>query len=428
MTKEELIGRKFNTAYDETTYTIKNIVKNFLVIYEEGEKLEGLGNTFSLEDCNKYLSSKTWELLPLENKMYKTPKGIEYGIGTQFISSNNHHEIVKITPETVTIKWIERDSLHNYPFDTFASNLDNWDINIINNNTKDYKQVDPRAIKFDFTNTKIKVNNEKEAEWVIKASNNESLWVNTTYKQAAYYTFYEKGLIGVWASRGDSNEETFAANTNKEITIQDILNNMKEVIEVGDIVTLSTPIYGDKYEVLTIDGDNIKVKNIVDGSISSGLLRTNKLVSKGKKKEIIGYETVVDLPGIPKGSKTVNYNKPFYGFKHNISNYLTPNVTFHEDAIQDTKFFKPIYKQDALELKFSKYTATLSKENGLVFSDGDKLVYKDLQNLLKSLNITFTVAGYKTTVAGISNLQVGCKSFNEEDIKIISGAIKQLDK
>ena len=507
MTKEDLIGRKFTEKLESPSHSIEYLITGFsnsgnMQLSWTNNKGESHTTNYGyqLDHFNSKLGNNI-RLLPEDIKMYKTPKGIEYGVGIDVTYTKVPYNISKIDKKGVYVTGSSvKDVFYDFAdFNRLLDKEDGYGFELASN-MKDYKQVDPKTITFDFTNTKIKVNNEEESKWIQEvAFNNGCSWEYNNTDKTPRYT-EAKGLV-IWdkvlfhCMSGD-----IKSYSKKEITIQDILNNMKvspkfkegdvlesngnekyaskelvvkkvtstgyfagsaveedthkwietnyilkdnmeKIIEVGDVVeildTQSSGLQkGHHYAVSGIDVNGvIRIKSLKPGENFSWSFDPPavKLVLKANKKEIIGYETVVDLPGIPKGSKSNSYNKPFYGFTHTLVGYLTPNTTFHEEAVQDTKFFKPIYKQDAIEVKFSKYTATLSKENGLVFSDGEKITYTNLNTLIKELAKTKKslgkYEGHETYFDyTVTSVKVGCKIFTPDDVTNVSLAIKILEK
>lgn len=437
MTKEELIGRKFQHKITNDIYQIfkgkgdKIDLKELVNGIPTSEEFIGM---YTLAEALAYTSTGSdWILLPIENKMYKTPKGIEYGVGTVFTHQGRSNTIVEIVAEgdEYPIKFLYNNDEKSYmSFNWFCENIDkgNWKIITNKPTMKDYKQVDPKTIKFDFTSTKIKVNTDEEAAWVIEAAvaNGSRRPNDSTSTHRFFYIWADKDIC--WAC--GLNED--CGRTYKEITIQDILNNMKEVIEVGDVVTyIEQAKYGYDTKVVERLGSSAGQPAIYYVGGGFDYTKDLKLVSKAKKKEIIGYETVVDLPGIPKRSK---FNYPTFKANQDGKYYLEGNVTskYYELAeLSDTKFFKPIYKQDTLEIKFSKYTATLSKEHGLVFTDGEKMPFTVLLQLVKDAQVSFKLgkyAGFEVTgEVELKSIKVGCKSFTAADVKLVSDSIKKLD-
>lgn len=302
-----------------------------------------------------------------------------------------------------------------------------------------FKDVDPKTIKFDFKDTCIETANEEEYDWVIEVANANGLFMRskTPYNKgtAEKLFFREANITYAYAGYKSSLRPC------KEITIQDILNsnNMSEEIEVGDIVVLKSYPTEGKYEVVGFKNKDYayvtivgKPHNGIDWNPTNGLL----LVSKGKKKEVVGYETVVDLPGIPKGTKSTKITQSgsfgTHDYKFEDDNSKTV-VLYTTKQLQDTKFFKPIYKQDAIELVFSKHKATLSKEAGLVFSDRESLDYKSLGKLLIKLDSTVTNVGkfgkFEVLLdVEVKSIQVGCKTFTTKDLKLVTDAFKKLDE
>lgn len=438
MTKEDLIGRKFVHKDDDSiVYTITDVKGNGVVLYWISP--DGTVNkdykSYTVEYALETIEKNTWKLLPIENKMYKTPKGIEYGVGTRF--TNTIKEVCIISKVENDKFFIDKPKYgikdHKVGTEKYMSNMfDKSSYKIINTKPtmKDYKQVDPKTIKFDFTNTKIKVNNEDESEWLSKAAvaNGYEALEKENYNKSALF-FWDDNTIA-WGDISEIADD----DEKKEITIQDILNNMQEVIEVGDIVLIVDSYKkGTQVEVINIQANGtIDVKHINDPKLgfsndyetTTGYkLKMLKLVSKGKKKEIIGYETVVDLPGISKGTKLNKEDDDNWTYGE-----AAVGVSYSSEVIQDTKFFKPIYKQDAIVVKFSKYIATLSKEYGLVFSDGEKLTLAQAKALVKVLHHEgVEMAGFKVSVR-YDVINVGCKVFNDADLHLLSDAIKKLDE
>jgi hypothetical protein len=388
-----------------------------------------------------------------KTKMYKTPKGIEYGVGTLcgYGSAKTTYTITKIDNDRVYFRLSDGRNDISDSINTFNKDLDRGERIVINqNNMTDFKQVDPKTIKFDFSKKCIKTQNKEEYDWVYEVA------VANHYTYAGDKIGYKKGGIeqmffdqsGYSVNNSVSwadNAYTKSSSKYTEITIQDILGNknMKETIEVGDIVQIIPPAtyrVGQQALVLEINPDKEEVylvQHTRDGKLDAydqTRYHPNKikLVSKGKKKEIVGYETVVDLPGIPKGSKSEQKLAAISGgYTYKFAKAQGAN-TFHETEVVDTKFFKPIYKSDAIEIKFSKYTATLSKEHGLVFTDGEKLPLKEVEKILR-------MAAKPTVSLGkvdkfdividftVTTVKVGCKSFTPEDVALVQGALKKLE-
>jgi len=433
MIKEELVGKKFTLPNVEGYYIIvkedsENIYYNYSqLLLKEPVRLE---KEFYLKQLKK-----DWKLLPEETKMYTTPKGIKYGVGTKFThpaTGKREYPITYVGKDGVgydgATSWI-------VTLDRFNELVDEGSWNVI----QDYQSVDPSTIKFDFTNTKIKVNSPEEHTWIQQVafnSHNNLRWIGSAKENISYTD--EPGIY--FNTYGNLSRATdmkyFAENNSKEITIQDILNSnqMKEVIEVGDVVEVIrntgnlADFTGKKGKVTRVP-DNISVNYVVEVAPSDTRCFSKdelKLVSKGSKQEIIGYELLKDLPGIPAGKKSRKSAAGGEVFGEKDSNVFFPTST----QLQDTTWFKPIYKAKDITLKFSKYNATLSKEYGLVFTDNERLSFTEVQKLVKVLanREGKTVAGSYDVVIKqeLKSVSVGCKLFTPKDIELVTKAVQEL--
>jgi hypothetical protein len=501
MSKEELVGRSFRAAPNGTgqiNYIHDHKDPKYISVTSVPE-LTGARDVgvHAVDSFNENLRAGTWKLIEEDKpKMYKTSKGIEYGVGTQFKHKDSDpiYTITELAEYPVFFSHRAGGDKEEYnktsktwSKDKFAELLDEGTWVIINNNMEDYKQVDPKTIKFDFSNMTIKTNNPDEHKWIQEVAFNKlnnKRWIGDANQTVSYTD--ESGIqfmLDGKLARG------YRSSGYKEITIQDILNNMKEVIEVGDTVdsimfsgrpgvvtrieasARGRKVYylpdnnfnyehditlvskGNKMNVFE-KGDSVTYKDPNDGTRVKGVdhvtgsgddahvyyvgggfdyAKELKIVTKAKSttKEVVGYESVVDLPGIPKGSKTSTYYSNGNGSFKN-PNGKTTDITYGPEQFADTKFFKPIYKSDEIVLKMGKHTATLSKDKGLVFSDGESLPFADAVRLvgtLKSNNVKVgTFGNYGVTVdVEYKNIKVGCKSFTPTHVSMVEEAIKTLN-
>lgn len=438
-TKEQLIDRQFIEQDEpETIYTFKELIpKGWVITWEEeGYQTATHVSNWSLQDSNDYISKGRWKLLPQEQIMHTTRIGIKYKVGTKFTELNDvpSHSIIytitAIDKKSLTLEWVSPrlgKQKENTPKNVLEDKMDRGIARI----GQDYQLVDPLTITFDFTNTKIKVNSLKENEWVQKVALNSGWsWYSgdtsvLEYRTNEPYLFFNetKGF-----GYGD-NINYFNENKSKEITIQDILSNQtRRVIEVGDIVEVlesngSDLNPGEKVQVTRVGKTEIVVTGDWYFARDSGQL---KLVSKANKQEIIGYELLKDLPFMKSGTIFQSGNKKVYAADDTQGNRLNYKV----EALQDTAWFKPIYKAKEVELKFSKYAAMLSKEHGLVFTDNERISFTALVGLLKTLQVN----GFHTSVntyevkykMEVTEVEVGCKKFDKKDVEIVCAAIKDL--
>ena len=201
------------------------------------------------------------------------------------------------------------------------------------------------------------------------------------------------------------------------------------VIEVGDIVKIVQSYKcGTNAKVLGIEGNkyNLEHDNIIE---STGNFETTngfnladiKLVSKGSKQEVVGYELLKDLPGIPTGTK---------------SNYRTGNgvsftgtnaqCTYTHSQLSDTTWFKPIYKAKEVIVKISKERDVIVSADRVQLSNDKEFVTK--QQLLAIKECVELKRTFKTGIIPypleILVIKIGCQEFTREDIALVYKAVQ----
>ncbi len=193
----------------------------------------------------------------------------------------------------------------------------------------------------------------------------------------------------------------------------ELVENMNQEIEVGDIINGG---FGD-LEVLSVNKEqaDIKVdyKRLDNNNKDWGYFTSKDIKSKANKQEIVGYELLKDLPGIPAGTK-----KMLAGYDSIDFNQFTFN-----EELKDTTWFKPIYKAKEVVVKISKgREARINRSQvelvgfGLVSPQEFKDFYEK--------DLAMTMLG-KWTIS-YNNVQVGCQEFTKEDIQLVYQAIQNL--
>lgn len=454
-TKEQLIGRKMRAAPNGTgqvNYLYDNPGTDRLYISIKSnltpsqlKQERNLGN-WSIDEIVEYLNKGSWKLLPEEPKVYTTPKGIKYGIGTKFNTDIHQYQFTndKATKHlafkalTGSVDMLFTDYSQEYVERMFDS--DKWTI------IQDYQQVDPSTITFDFTNTRIRVNSPEESEWIQKvAFNNGWSWLGNSQMPEhtkSNHLFFEKvnaqGRKSIMYSASEGHYY-YRNSLHKEITIQDILNNqMEEAIEVGDIVEIlkiqsSRLNLKTEYVVHKVDKNTIYIRHPNNDTWANIDWRFDikniKLISKANKQEIIGYELLKDLPGIPAGTK--------YTEENNEKGWFNANGLFYYQRlplsqVQDTTWFKPIYEPKEVVVKISKgrevkvYSTHIEIQ---VEGRENSIFKKDIEKLYKLLT-----AGNKLETTGdsvwditIEVFKVGCQEFTKEDIEVVYQAVKSFN-
>ena len=195
----------------------------------------------------------------------------------------------------------------------------------------------------------------------------------------------------------------------------ELVENMNQEIEVGDKVKYNDGdvFSGKGYRVVkSISGNDIYYQ---EGGFDK--LKDLKVFEKANKQEIVGYELLKDLPGI-QGNKvfqafsdTLNIQGPFGEYK------------FTKELLEDNTWFKPIYKAKEIVVKISKGREVTIKDNKVILKH-NQLSFHDITVLNNLLNPPVVVASeFKVSVSG---LNVGCQSFDAEDIKKVYQAIQNL--
>lgn len=413
MTKEELVGRKFTNSLDQKCQ-FTHFQSGKIYASNRGSSPFEVGDEGY---CNAKIKEGTWKLLPEEQMTYTTPKGIKYGVGTKFThpdSGNTEYTISYVGADGVGYDGANEPTSGLCSFNQY---LDDGVWAII----QDYQSVDPSTIKFDFTNTKIRVNSPEESEWIQKAAfNNGVEWYTGSYIQCTTAELLIlKDYIGRVSLDGFANSRT------REITIQDILNNMKEVIEVGDVVEYKdSNMFGvHKYEVTRITDSYFTFK---EGG--TGTKENYKLHRKANKQEIIGYELLKDLPGIPAGTKST----PFMGKGRGGVVFVgTTSFDASDELLQDTTWFKPIYKTKEVivsisggrEVKITTDTTTI-RVNGIKNNIFNKDIMK-LHTMLNLKSVLETTSDNKWPIV-ITAFKIGCQEFTKEDIELVYQEITKL--
>lgn len=310
---------------------------------------------------------------------YTTSTGIKYGVGSTFHDKNNSHtfKVLKSGREGyLAYQNLESNACYLLPLeqinDYFLSGW--WILDKIV--SEDYKLVDPKSIKYNFKDKKIKINNPDEVKWLVEAYNENTIKpkVNITAILDGNYLFFYSITITY-----SNDEDTFNNSYFTEITIQDILN------------------------------------------------------AQPMKAEIVGYELLKDLPGIPAYTKSSPYVGKGRGgvlFEYNSKIYSAS-----DNELADTSWFKPIYKVADQLLKLSNNREAKVTKQGI-----------GIYNTLSKSNIPIGTMDTKTLIKiftdfGMINkkvyegmevypltLKVGCQDFNEKDMEDIFNAVQELSK
>ena len=375
-----------------------------------------------------------WKLLKMNT--YKTLKGIEYQIGTKF-KHRAGQDIFEITNISRVGKEYKYKNLNRIIINQFVDSiiqleeyldLATWII------IPEYQSIDPRTIKFDFKNKEVVMANEQESEWVQRAAfANGHTWFDS-YAGKPEYT--DAKLISFW---GD-NTITYANNLYWagedtrfiRITIQDILTaqTMEEVIEVGDTISSIKYLGGIQGVVTRIANDKYYIGTREDQYYT---FDQAKLVSKAmKKEEIIGYELLKDLPGIPAGTKS----SPYMGKSREsvVFEYKTKLYHSTEEELDDRNWFKPLYKPSQIQLaisdnKHGQRTATItSTEVRLDYGDAGNrtsttVKHVELVQIYDVLLMKMSSNSYSIT---FNSVQVGCQEFSRQDIEQMYKAVQEL--
>lgn len=205
----------------------------------------------------------------------------------------------------------------------------------------------------------------------------------------------------------------------------ELVNDISNVIEVGDTITGS--IKGRVYTVDKIDNvvywcsfTNEYQEKITEYTVDKGKAT---LLAKASKGEVIGYELLKDLPGIPAGSKSAKMSKDTAMFYYPTSG--AGNVEIKLSVVQaDTTWFKPIYKPTEVKVSISKGRTVVIKDNEAHIKDVGALSKEAVGTLYGSLKQTSNVGGHKVSVKD-ATYQVGCQEFTKADIELV---YKELSK
>lgn len=274
-----------------------------------------------------------------------------------------------------------------------------------------YQNVNPKHIVFDFSSTKIKINSPQESQLVQQAMfANGCSWkcdvVQPAHTEEPFLYVNSKKCIGFGILHS-----FYCASNNQAITIQQILDAQKPVFEVGDIVKNKGT--DTEYVVDAVQGENINMVGFpgiwVPGS-------AHYLIRKAKQQqEIIGYELLKDLPGIPAGSKSVEGLSVFgYTFKSNNGAHVA-----HFDGLQvkETTWFKPLYKPVNTVLKISGGRKVTVESKKVVLEDGAEFCStQQLGDIYEAVKTRLLPTGKKSYDLEILTFKLGCHVFTKEDI------------
>ncbi len=148
------------------------------------------------------------------------------------------------------------------------------------------------------------------------------------------------------------------------------------------------------------------------------------LVSKAMKQEVIGYELLKDLPGIPKGTKST----PFLGLGRGGVTFSAIgyfNVT--DLQLQDTTWFKPIYKAKDVVVKISGRREVKITADKVDFDGVEFCTFNQINNIYAAVSNRHIATGIKSYPFQITAFKIGCQEFTKEDIEAVYKAIKSLE-
>ena len=157
------------------------------------------------------------------------------------------------------------------------------------------------------------------------------------------------------------------------------------------------------------------------------------LVKKDKSNmKVTGYKLLKDTPEHEAGAvfklmpEDGEWHEAYFLNGSRQSEYWY----YTKDVENKPEWFEPIYEPEDIKIKFSKYTAVLTKSNGLVFTDNERLSFTEVQKLVKVLDNREgkTVAGKFDVVIKqkLESVSVGCKTFTPNDVKLITEAVLKL--
>jgi hypothetical protein len=242
----------------------------------------------------------------------------------------------------------------------------------------------------------------------------------------------EKLGTGTWPYAVEGNGVGWCAVLESNI---ELVNNMSKEIEVGDVVKIAKTSQFNR----GFDNNPTDTEGTVTSTTNMGTLNyrvkwpagdntyaEHDLVlvrKKGSKstEEVIAYELIKPLPGIPVGTKsetiTTRGNKI-----HKFSVGDNSNA-FNETQIADVTFFKPIYKPKEVVITVSG-NRKVTILNGVADIKGIGTLKKEhVEELYKSLQQSTKVGGFKVTVKD-ATYSVGCQDFTKQDIESVYKAIQ----
>ena len=197
------------------------------------------------------------------------------------------------------------------------------------------------------------------------------------------------------------------------------VNQVEEIIEVGDTVEFKDT--GKLFLVRRIIDSNTFKASTINNNVAElyeveCLVSDNRLVSKAKKQEIVGYELLKDLPGIPAGSKTIKKGKAYY--------YFGDDLQYRTKDLQDTTWFKPIYKVKEVVVKISENREVKLTDKRVILPGVGGISLEDLDELVRHFNIPNKEGRFSVT---ITRFRIGCQEFTKRDIELVYQATQKLN-
>lgn len=193
------------------------------------------------------------------------------------------------------------------------------------------------------------------------------------------------------------------------------MNTFNEIIEVGDTIGSLKYLEGTKGVVVKIEDGKYFIGKKAHEHYTFAKAR---LISKSVKQDIVGYELLKDLPGIPAGTKSTLRQGGCY-FTHSIEG----SINFKEQQLQDTTWFKPIYKAKEVVVKISGGREVTVADNNIKMIGGsfDLFHFNSVRDFI--INGNMIVNGFSIKHHSVT---VGCQEFTKQDIELVYQAIQNI--
>ena len=234
-------------------------------------------------------------------------------------------------------------------------------------------------------------------------------------------TYDSKYNHGVSVILPDNTDEVNNGNPYKWFFIWrdiELVEDINQEIEVGDIIQGN--ISGRIERVTKITSNFYYYGSTDDNRIGKDLAT---LISKANKQEVIVYELLKDLPGIPAGTK--NNGRAKEG-NYNFSS-AGNTLIFTSKDVQDTTWFKPIYKAKEVVVKISGDREVAIKDNKIMLDSKEGVSldqFKNIRSFFTEKRTTNTWAMNYPLV--VTQIKIGCQLVNGEDVELIHQAIQNL--